>query len=160
MFITVTHCSIQRVKRVLVEKYVQGHRRMEAWLEHCRLCPFKRGATGAEVPFHNSVIGKFMVYQDRLEINLLQLFGHPDRIIFYISISIFEVNIVVEQKHTWLVTIFCFLQVSIALNSFTTLPAATPAAELDYAYCVNKLRQNVGLQTWIWRHIVTSQYIQ
>jgi len=27
----------------------------------------------------------------------------------------------------------------------------------EYACCVNKLRQNVGLQTWIWRHIVTSQ---
>jgi len=32
----------------------------------------------------------------------------------------------------------------------------------EYASCVNKLRQNVGLQTWRWRHIVTSQtaYIQ
>jgi len=27
----------------------------------------------------------------------------------------------------------------------------------EYAYCVNKLRQNVGLKTWIWRQIVTSQ---
>ena len=27
----------------------------------------------------------------------------------------------------------------------------------EYAYCVNKLRQNVGLETWIWRQIVTSQ---
>jgi len=26
----------------------------------------------------------------------------------------------------------------------------------EYAYCVNKLSQNVGLQTWIPRHIVTS----
>jgi len=26
-----------------------------------------------------------------------------------------------------------------------------------YAYYVNKLRQNVGLETWIWRQIVTSQ---
>jgi len=37
---------------------------------------------GAEVPFHNSVIRNFIVYQDRLEINLLQLFGHLDRMIF------------------------------------------------------------------------------
>jgi len=51
---------------------------MEAWQEHFLLCPLKRGATGAEVPFHNSIIGNFMVYQDRFEINLLQLFGHPD----------------------------------------------------------------------------------
>jgi len=82
MFITVTHCSPQRVKRVRVEKYVQGRWRMEAWWEDCPLCPFKRGATGAEVPFHNSVIRNFIVYQDRLEINLLQLFGHLDRMIF------------------------------------------------------------------------------
>jgi len=27
----------------------------------------------------------------------------------------------------------------------------------EYAYDVNKLRQNVGLETWIWRQIVTSQ---
>jgi len=26
-----------------------------------------------------------------------------------------------------------------------------------YACCVKKGRQNSGLQTWIWRHIVTSQ---
>jgi len=30
---------------------------------------------GAEVYFHNSIIGNFMVYQDRLETNLLQLFA-------------------------------------------------------------------------------------
>jgi len=27
----------------------------------------------------------------------------------------------------------------------------------EYAYYVNKLRQNVGLETWIWRQIMTSQ---
>ena len=27
----------------------------------------------------------------------------------------------------------------------------------EYACCVNKLRQNVGSETWIWRQIVTSQ---
>jgi len=51
---------------------------MEAWREHCPLCSFKRGATGADVPFHNSIIGNFIVYEDRLEINLLQLFPHPE----------------------------------------------------------------------------------
>jgi len=35
--------------------------------------PFQKGATGAEVPFHNNVIGNFVVYQDRIERNLLQL---------------------------------------------------------------------------------------
>ena len=32
---------------------------------------------GAEVPFHNRITGNFMVYQDRLETHLLQLFAHP-----------------------------------------------------------------------------------
>jgi len=40
--------------------------------------PFQKEATWAEVSFHNSIIGNFMVYQDRLETNLLQLFGHPE----------------------------------------------------------------------------------
>ena len=31
--------------------------------------PFPKGATGADVPFHNRIIGNFMVYQDRLETN-------------------------------------------------------------------------------------------
>jgi len=46
---------------------------------------------------HNSIISNFMVYQDRLDTNSLQLFGHPE-------------------------------------NS-------------EYACCVKKLRQNVGLHT-------------
>ena len=56
--ITVTHCSLQqRVKRVCVEWYAQWRGRMEAWRGHFPICPFKRWATGVEVPFHNSVIG-------------------------------------------------------------------------------------------------------
>jgi len=27
----------------------------------------------------------------------------------------------------------------------------------EYAYCVNKFRENVGLETFVWRQIVTSQ---
>jgi len=41
-------------------------------------CSFRRGTTGVEVPFHNSIIGIFMVEQDPLETNLLQLFGRPE----------------------------------------------------------------------------------
>jgi len=32
--------------------------------------PFERGATGAQVPLHKSIISNFMIYQDRLETNL------------------------------------------------------------------------------------------
>jgi len=38
----------------------------------------KRGNGGVELSFHNSFIGNFMVYQDRLETNLLQPFAHPE----------------------------------------------------------------------------------
>jgi len=50
--------------------------------------------------FHNSIIGNFMVYQNRLETNLLQLFRHSENSAWFsiISVSIFEVNIVDEQK--------------------------------------------------------------
>jgi len=41
-------------------------------------CPFLKGATGVEVPFHSSIIGHLRVYKDRLETNLLQLFAHPE----------------------------------------------------------------------------------
>jgi len=33
--------------------------------------PFERGATGAQVPLHNSIISTFMIYQDRIETNFL-----------------------------------------------------------------------------------------
>jgi len=33
--------------------------------------PFQKECNGAEVLFRDSIIGNFMVYQDRLEINLL-----------------------------------------------------------------------------------------
>jgi len=41
-------------------------------------CPFKKEATVAEVPFPRSVMGNFMVYQDRLETNSLQRFLRPE----------------------------------------------------------------------------------
>jgi len=63
--------------------------------------PFKRGATGAEVPFYNYIIGHFMVYQNRIETNLLQLFAHPENAqgFYMIPVIIFEVNIVAKLKH-------------------------------------------------------------
>ena len=29
-------------------------------------CPFERGAMETDVPFYNSIIGNFIVYQDRI----------------------------------------------------------------------------------------------
>jgi len=41
-------------------------------------CRLKSGTTGADMPFHNNIIGNFMVYEDRLEKSLLQLFQRPE----------------------------------------------------------------------------------
>ena len=59
--------------------------------------------TGAEVAFHNSIIGNFIVYQDRFETNLLQLFTHPQvsEWLSSISVIICDVNIVAEQKQAY-----------------------------------------------------------
>jgi len=61
---------------------------------------FKRRATGAEMPFHNSIIRNFMVYQDGRESNLLQLFAYQENSEWFsiIYFTTFEVNIVGEQK--------------------------------------------------------------
>jgi len=48
---------------------------MEAWRGHFLLCSFKTGTTGTEVPFHNSITGNIIVYQDRLEINMYSYSG-------------------------------------------------------------------------------------
>jgi len=40
--------------------------------------PFQKGATRAEVPFHYSIKGNFMVCQDRLETNQLQPSAHQE----------------------------------------------------------------------------------
>jgi len=39
-------------------------------------CPLKGGETGTQVPLHNSIIRNFMIYQNRLATNSLQLFAH------------------------------------------------------------------------------------
>jgi len=55
----------------------------ERW--HCLPIPTKEGRRGQKCCFHNSIIGNFMIYQDRIDTN------------FLVSFIIFEVNIVVEQ---------------------------------------------------------------
>jgi len=50
-----------------------------------------------------TVSGNFTVYQDRLETYLLQLFAHSENSILFsiISVIVFEVNIVAEQKEAY-----------------------------------------------------------
>jgi len=63
-----------------------------------------------------------VVYQDRLETNLLQLFRHPETSDWFpiISVITFETNIVVEQKQAELVTIF-FYKFALHPNLFLPL---------------------------------------
>jgi len=70
-----------------------------------------------------------MVGQDRTETNLLQVFEQKQTSEWFSIISgiIFEVSIVFEQKNAYVATIFCFLQICIALNVFTVFPCLTTA---------------------------------
>jgi len=73
-----------------------------------RYLPFRKGSNGADVPFHNSIIGNFIVYQDRIHTDLLKLCAHAENsewfsVIFVIMVFcnfviIFKVKIVAEQK--------------------------------------------------------------
>ena len=59
----------------------------------------QNGGNGGGSAFNN-IIGTSIVYQNRIETNLLQLFAHPENSDGFsiISVAILEVNIVVEQK--------------------------------------------------------------
>jgi len=68
-------------------------------------CSFKREATGAELTFHHSIIGNFMV-KDLVETNLLQLFTHPQHSEWFSSLCYYfwgqhccwtETNILVKN---------------------------------------------------------------
>ena len=49
------------------------------WTHHMsRYLPFRKGSNGADVPFHNSIIGNFIVYQDRIHTDLLKLCAHAE----------------------------------------------------------------------------------
>jgi len=53
--------------------------------------------------FHFSIIGNFMVYQDQIEINLLQQLAQQENSewLSNISVIIFEINIHGEQKQKY-----------------------------------------------------------
>jgi len=67
-----------------------------------RYLPFRKGSNGADAPFHNSILGNFIVYQDRIETDLLKLCARPENSEWFSVISfikpICEVKIVAEQK--------------------------------------------------------------
>ena len=65
-----------------------------------RYLPFRKGSNTADLPFHNIIIGNFIVYQDRIETVLLKLCAHPENSEWFsvIYVIVFEVKIVAEQK--------------------------------------------------------------
>jgi len=48
----------------------------QGWMTEHFLLPFENVSNGAHMPSLNSIISIFVINQDRLETNLLQLFGH------------------------------------------------------------------------------------
>jgi len=68
-------------------------------------------------------LGNFMVYQDRFEKKLLQLFALQDNSEWFSIISAIIVNIVAEQKKT-LVTICSFFFISFHCSHLFTAPPA------------------------------------
>ena len=63
------------------------------------------------MPIHNSIISNFIICQDRLETNLLQLLAPTlcSERFSIISVISFEVNIVSEHINTKRMTIMCAL---------------------------------------------------
>jgi len=112
-----------------------------AWLGHFPR-PFKRGATGAEVDFDNSIVGNFIVDEDWFETNLFQLFTQLQNSEWFstISVIIFEVNIAPEQKQAYWWIIFCFFH-TFAFPSTLLVPCVTavPAATCILFNSTNKL---------------------
>jgi len=64
--------AIFEVKQLLVKFLPRFSANQTFWGCACTHCT----PTSNTTAFHKSIIGNFVVYQDRLEINLLQLFGH------------------------------------------------------------------------------------
>ena len=108
----------------------------------------------------------FMVYPDRLETILLQLFEYPENSEWFsiISVIIFKVDMLLNRsKHIVIGNdFFAFYNFPLLLTLLLQPLPYRCTGIPESARCVNKLGQNVGLQMWIWRHIMTSHtaYIQ
>ena len=68
------------------------------------LCLFIKGATGETMPFYEDIIGNFMVYQDRTETYLLQLFAHretSDWFSIILALFLRSTSLLNRNKHNW-----------------------------------------------------------
>jgi len=65
---------------------------------------FHKGRNGGGGVFYKSIIGSFMVYPDRFEINLLQLFAHPkiqNGILKFMVLFLKPASLLTRNKHNW-----------------------------------------------------------
>jgi len=56
-------------------------------------------ATGAQLPLHNSILSNFMIHQDGLETNLLQLLAHTQNSGWFSIISVISFEVSIITKH-------------------------------------------------------------
>jgi len=84
------------------------------------LCSFKKGR---RCIFHYNIVGNFMVYQDRIETNLLQLFAQQENSEWFsvISVIILKSILLLNRNKNIGNDLLVFFQVSFSLN-FSTAP--------------------------------------
>ena len=84
-------------------RYFAWHRDAGAWQGHYPQLYHKRRNGGRGV-FYKSIIGSFMVYPDRFEINLLQLFAHPkiqNGNLKFMVLFLKPASLLTRNKHNW-----------------------------------------------------------
>jgi len=104
-----------------------------AWRGHCSACPFE---TEAEVFFHTSTIGNFIVYQGQTEINLLQVLAHPENSEWFSIVSgIFLRSTLLLNRNTHICKSFIFISFHCPqLFHCSSCPAAVPASLMTYSH--------------------------
>jgi len=120
--------------------------------------PLWEGGNRGRRAFHNRLTKNCMVFQDKLETNLLHLFAHSQNSEWF-SINfaiIFEEKICCPKTST-MGNDFCFLQVFIAFNSFTSpILAYVPSCLQGMQSLVTTLGNG---QIWLGTSPVVVQFI-
>jgi len=65
---------------------------------------YHKRRNGGRGVFYKSIIGSFMVYPDRFEINLLQLFAHPkiqNGNLKFMVLFLKPASLLTRNKHNW-----------------------------------------------------------
>jgi len=113
----------------------QRRQRAGEWLVQCPPFLSNGGTTRAVVPFYNSIICNFIVYQERFETNLLQLFAHPEksqRFSTILCLCLRTTLFLNRNKHNWY-RLFAFCTFKLSSCPPPCLTAAP--ASLAYTLC-------------------------